>query len=56
MEPLDAPEGSEVGDRVVFKDAEACTPDERLNPKKKVWEKLQVREYCIAYVTCNKDV
>lgn len=42
VEPLEAPEGSEVGDRVTFRGAESCTPDEKLNPKKKVWETLQV--------------
>ena len=42
VEPLNAPEGSQVGDRITFDGAEQCSPDEKLNPKKKIWEKLQV--------------
>ena len=42
VEPLNVPEGSQVGDRITFDGAEQCTPDEKLNPKKKIWEKLQV--------------
>lgn len=42
VEPLCPPEGSEVGDRVTFDGADPCTPDDKLNPKKKIWEKLQV--------------
>lgn len=45
VEPLNVPEGSQVGDRVTFDGAQACTPDEKLNPKKKIWEKLQVMAY-----------
>lgn len=43
VEPLDPPEGSSPGDRVFVEGYEAGKPDDRLNPKKKVWEKLQVR-------------
>ena len=43
MEPLDPPEGSSPGERVFVEGYETGKADERLNPKKKVWEKLQVR-------------
>ncbi|BES93938.1 tyrosyl-tRNA synthetase [Nesidiocoris tenuis] len=42
VEPLDPPAGSEPGDRVFVENYEIGSPDEVLNPKKKVWEKLQV--------------
>ncbi|XP_061167350.1 tyrosine--tRNA ligase, cytoplasmic-like [Saccostrea echinata] len=42
VEPLDPPQGSAPGDRVVFEGFEEGTPEEELKPKKKVWEKLQV--------------
>uniref|UniRef100_A0AAQ5X4E9 Tyrosine--tRNA ligase n=1 Tax=Amphiprion ocellaris TaxID=80972 RepID=A0AAQ5X4E9_AMPOC len=42
VEPLDAPEGSSPGERVFVEGYETGKPDEKLNPKKKVWEKLQV--------------
>lgn len=42
MEPLLAPEGSAPGERVFVEGYETGTPDEVLNPKKKVWEKLSV--------------
>lgn len=40
-EPLDAPAGSQPGDRVLVDGYENGEPDIVLNPKKKVWEKLQ---------------
>lgn len=43
MEPLDPPEGSAVGERV-FVDGYTGTPDDELKPKKKVFEKIQVRK------------
>lgn len=43
MEPLDPPEGSSPGEQVFVEGYETGKADERLNPKKKVWEKLQVR-------------
>lgn len=43
MEPLDPPEGSSPGERVFVEGYEMGKPDDKLNPKKKVWEKLQVR-------------
>ncbi|XP_078485826.1 tyrosine--tRNA ligase, cytoplasmic [Ciona intestinalis] len=42
VEPLDPPAGSTAGDKVFIEEVNQVTPDERLNPKKKVWEKLQV--------------
>lgn len=42
VEPLDPPEGSSPGERVFVEGFEQGKPDDKLNPKKKVWEKLQV--------------
>merc|ERR1712130_868630 len=42
VEPLNVPEGSSVGDRVTVEGEKEGQPDEVLNPKKKVWEKLSV--------------
>ncbi|XP_053718744.1 tyrosine--tRNA ligase, cytoplasmic isoform X2 [Synchiropus splendidus] len=42
VEPLDPPEGSSPGERVFVEGYEAGQADDKLNPKKKVWEKLQV--------------
>uniref|UniRef100_A0A672GTK9 Tyrosine--tRNA ligase n=1 Tax=Salarias fasciatus TaxID=181472 RepID=A0A672GTK9_SALFA len=42
VEPLDPPEGSSPGERVFVEGYETGKPDDKLNPKKKVWEKLQV--------------
>jgi len=42
VEPLIAPEGSEPGDKVHVEGFEGKEPDEQLNPKKKVWDKLAV--------------
>jgi hypothetical protein len=39
---LNPPEGSAPGDRIYFDGHNSDSPDEQLNPKKKVWEKLQV--------------
>lgn len=41
VEPLAVPEGAAVGDRVTVEGHQG-EPDEVLNPKKKVWEKLSV--------------
>ncbi|XP_050390813.1 tyrosine--tRNA ligase, cytoplasmic [Patella vulgata] len=41
VEPLEPPSGSSPGERVYFEGHEEGQPDEKLNPKKKVWEKLQ---------------
>ena len=41
VEPLAAPEGSVAGDKV-FVEGHEGNPDEQLNPKKKVWDKLAV--------------
>merc|ERR1712212_1143537 len=40
VEPLSVPEGSVPGDRVVVEGEKEGKPDDVLNPKKKVWEKL----------------
>lgn len=42
VEPLDPPEGSAPGEQVFVEGYETGKPDDKLNPKKKVWEKLQV--------------
>merc|ERR1719348_693660 len=42
FEPLGVPEGAAVGDRVTVEGYDSGEPDEVLNPKKKVWEKLAV--------------
>uniref|UniRef100_H3CV18 Tyrosine--tRNA ligase n=1 Tax=Tetraodon nigroviridis TaxID=99883 RepID=H3CV18_TETNG len=42
VEPLDPPEGSAPGERVFVEGYEMGKPDDKLNPKRKVWEKLQV--------------
>lgn len=42
VEPLIPATGSSPGERVLVEGYEAGTPDEVLNPKKKIWEKLQV--------------
>ncbi|CAB1442957.1 unnamed protein product [Pleuronectes platessa] len=42
VEPLDPPSGSSPGERVFVEGYETGKADERLNPKKKVWERLQV--------------
>ncbi|KAJ8681572.1 hypothetical protein QAD02_017364 [Eretmocerus hayati] len=41
VEPLKPPVNSNPGDRVVVEGYESGNPDDVLNPKKKVWEKLQ---------------
>lgn len=42
VEPLDPPPGSQPGDRVLVDGYETGgDPDPVLNPKKKIWEKLQ---------------
>lgn len=42
VEPLSVPPSSKPGDKIVVEGYETGTPDEVLNPKKKIWEKLQV--------------
>lgn len=42
VEPLIPPETAKPGDRVFVENYENGIPDEVLNPKKKVWDKLQV--------------
>lgn len=43
VEPLDPPSGSAPGERVFVKGYEKGQPDEELKPKKKIFEKLQVK-------------
>lgn len=43
VEPLDPPAGCCAGERVYVEGYEGGEPDEELKPKKKVFEKLQVR-------------
>lgn len=43
VEPLDPPAGSAPGEQVFVKGYERGQPDEELKPKKKVFEKLQVK-------------
>lgn len=42
VEPLAPPEDALPGEKVVVENFENGKPDDVLNPKKKVWEKLQV--------------
>jgi len=42
VEPLAVPEGSQPGDKVFVDSYEIGDPDEVLNPKKKVWDKISV--------------
>lgn len=42
VEPLIPASGSKAGDKVVIEGYESGSPDAVLNPKKKIWEKLQV--------------
>ncbi|XP_049891436.1 tyrosine--tRNA ligase, cytoplasmic [Epinephelus moara] len=53
VEPLDPPEGSSPGERVFVEGYETGKPDDRLNPKKKVWEKVQVRSGTPLSLTAN---
>jgi tyrosyl-tRNA synthetase len=43
VEPLIPATGSSPGERVLIEGYESGTPDDVLNPKKKIWEKLQVQ-------------
>lgn len=42
VEPLDPPAGSAPGDKVFVEGYDGGEIDQQLNPKKKIWEKLQV--------------
>ncbi|XP_054461949.1 tyrosine--tRNA ligase, cytoplasmic isoform X2 [Anoplopoma fimbria] len=52
VEPLDPPEGSSPGEQVFVEGYETGKPDDRLNPKKKVWENIQadlkISDKCVA--------
>lgn len=41
VEPLDPPTESQIGDRIYVDGLNEIKPDERLNPKRKIWEKVQ---------------
>jgi tyrosyl-tRNA synthetase len=45
VEPLIPATGSSPGERVLVEGYESGTPDDVLNPKKKIWEKLQVQQH-----------
>ncbi|XP_008380519.1 probable methionine--tRNA ligase isoform X1 [Malus domestica] len=56
VELVEPPEGAQVGERVTFPGF-VGEPDEVLNPKKKVWETLQVDLHTnTELVACYKDV
>ncbi|KAM1049779.1 hypothetical protein ACFX11_031847 [Malus domestica] len=56
VELVEPPEGAQVGERVTFPGF-VGEPDEILNPKKKVWETLQVDLHTNSeLVACYKDV
>lgn len=42
VEPLLPPENARPGEKILVENFEDGKPDDVLNPKKKVWEKLQV--------------
>ena len=42
VEVLEPPADSQCGDRVFAEGLDKGTPDQKLNPKKKIWEKAQV--------------
>lgn len=42
VEPLEPAAGSKSGDKVFVEGYEQGEPDKILNPKKKIWEQLQV--------------
>lgn len=44
VEPLQPFEGSKPGDKVFVEGYEQGEPDKVLNPKKKIWEQLQVNK------------
>jgi hypothetical protein len=45
VEPLEPVEGSKPGDKVFVESYEQGEPDKILNPKKKIWEQLQVNTF-----------
>lgn len=54
VEPLRPPSDSKPGEKVVVEGYEDGTPDEVLNAKKKVWERLQVR--LLRFTRCDKKL
>lgn len=56
MELVEPPKSAQVGERVSFPGFEG-EPDDVLNPKKKVWETLQVDLHTNTdLVACYKDI
>lgn len=56
VELVDPPKSAKIGERVAFPGFEG-EPDDVLNPKKKVWETLQVDLHTDAeLVACYKDI
>ena len=51
VEPLRPPADSKPGEKIVVDGYEDGSPDEVLNSKKKVWEKLQVS---LLFFMCNR--
>ena len=54
VEPLNPPEGCKPGDKVFVEGYDSGKPDDELKPKKKIWEKLQVRlvSEMLTYAAC----
>jgi hypothetical protein len=49
VEPLVPPKGSQPGDKVSVEGYEVGAADDVLNPKKKIWEKLQVSFMAVCF-------
>lgn len=54
VEPLEPSEGSKPGDKVFIEGYEQGDPDKILNPKKKIWEQLQVYIYLFIFFKLNQ--
>lgn len=50
VEPLRPPLDSKPGEKVIVDGYEDGSPDDILNPKKKIWEKLQVTLQCFCFL------
>lgn len=55
VEPLRPPLDSKPGEKVIVDGYEDESPDDVLNPKKKIWEKLQVC-FCFLYSKMKKVI
>lgn len=56
MEPLEPAEGSKPGDKVFVESYEQGEPDKILNPKKKIWEQLQVHLFSTLVVIIKLSI